>query len=93
MESLPIFLDAIMPSSLAILMSTTVVLIFGEILPQAICLGENQIEIAAGMAPFINCLMKVTFPICYPIAKGLDYFLGHGQSKVRFAKKDLKTLI
>jgi len=41
MESLPIFLDAIMPSSLAILVSTTFVLIFGEILPQAICLGDN----------------------------------------------------
>lgn len=34
MESLPIFLDAIMPSSLAIIISTTVVLIFGEIVPQ-----------------------------------------------------------
>lgn len=34
MESLPIFLDAIMPASLAILISTTVVLIFGEVLPQ-----------------------------------------------------------
>lgn len=34
MESLPIFLDAIMPASLAILVSTTFVLIFGEILPQ-----------------------------------------------------------
>jgi len=34
MESLPIFLDAIMPASLAVLISTTFVLIFGEILPQ-----------------------------------------------------------
>lgn len=41
MESLPIFLDAIMPATLAIILSTTVVLIFGEVLPQAICLGEN----------------------------------------------------
>ena len=34
MESLPIFLDAIMPASLAILISTTFVLIFGEVVPQ-----------------------------------------------------------
>lgn len=40
MESLPIFLDAIMPSSLAILISTTVVLIFGEVLPQVELLGN-----------------------------------------------------
>ena len=33
MESLPIFLDAIMPATLAIIISTTVVLIFGEVIP------------------------------------------------------------
>lgn len=33
MESLPIFLDALVPSTWAILISTTLVLIFGEILP------------------------------------------------------------
>ena len=45
------------------------------------------------MAPVINLLMKLLYPICYPIAKGLDYFLGHGETRVRFHKKDLKTLI
>lgn len=34
MESLPIFLDAIFSSTVAVLISTSVVLIFGEILPQ-----------------------------------------------------------
>ena len=34
METLPIFLDAIMPAFLAIILSTTAVLIFGEVLPQ-----------------------------------------------------------
>ena len=33
MESLPIFLDAIMPATLAIILSTTIVLVFGEVLP------------------------------------------------------------
>lgn len=36
MESLPIFLNAILPASLAIILSTTVVLIFGEIVPQVL---------------------------------------------------------
>ena len=34
MESLPIFLDAIMPAWYAVLVSTTFVVVFGEILPQ-----------------------------------------------------------
>lgn len=40
MESLPIFLDAIMPASLAILISTSVVLIVGELLPQVSSIGD-----------------------------------------------------
>lgn len=43
MESLPIFLDAIMSATMAIILSTTIVLVFGEVIPQAICMGENQV--------------------------------------------------
>lgn len=93
MESLPIFLDAIMPATLAIILSTTIVLIFGEVVPQAICLGENQIKIAASLAPFVRMLILVLSPICYPISKGLDYVLGTHDDTVRFAKKDLKALM
>lgn len=34
MEALPLFLDAIVPAAAAIILSTTAVLIFGEVLPQ-----------------------------------------------------------
>ena len=34
MESLPIFLDSIFSATVAVLLSTSVVLVFGEILPQ-----------------------------------------------------------
>ena len=93
MESLPIFLDAIMPAALAILVSTSIVLVFGEVVPQAICIGPNQIKIAAQMAPIVNFLITILYFICYPISKGLDYFLGDHAEHFRFAKKDLKALI
>jgi metal transporter CNNM len=35
MEALPIFLDKLVPEYLAIILSVTFVLIFGEIIPQA----------------------------------------------------------
>lgn len=41
MESLPIFLDAIVPSFWAIIISVTAVLFFGEVIPQAICTGPS----------------------------------------------------
>ena len=34
MEALPIFLDALVPAAVAIILSTTAVLIFGEVIPQ-----------------------------------------------------------
>lgn len=93
MESLPLFLDAIMPASLAVLISTSIVLVFGEVLPQAVCLGPNQLKIAAAMAPVTKGLMYLLYIICNPIAKGLDWVLGVHTEKIIMAKKDLKTLI
>ncbi|KAK9292397.1 hypothetical protein L1049_020364 [Liquidambar formosana] len=37
MEALPIFLDALLPAWGAILISVTLILAFGEIIPQAVC--------------------------------------------------------
>ena len=41
METLPLFLDKMMPELFAILTSVTCVLFFGEIIPQAVCTGPN----------------------------------------------------
>ena len=46
LESLPIFLEATLPPSAAIIISTVLVVIFGEILPQALCTGPKQMQIA-----------------------------------------------
>ena len=92
MEALPIFLDAIVPSYLAIIISVTAVLFFGEIIPQAVCTGPNQIKIAATVAPFTKGLMYISFLISYPISLLLDLILGK-HSKSRFLNTDLKALI
>ena len=55
MEALPIFLDALVPSWAAILLSTTAVLVFGEILPMSFFTGPSKVKIAAFLSPFVNC--------------------------------------
>jgi metal transporter CNNM len=91
-EALPIFMDAIMPSWLAVLLATTVILVFGEVLPQALCTGPQQIQIAASVAPLVNFLITVSLPVTYFIAKGLDKFLGvHGNR--RYDRKMLVNII
>jgi len=92
LESLPLFLDSIVPAWAAVIISTTLILIFGEVVPQAYCTGPQQIMIARTLAPVIKFLIFIFYPICYPISVALDNILGiHG--KTRFVKKDLKALI
>lgn len=82
MEALPLFLDKIVPEFLAIIISVSLVLLFGEIIPQAICTGPEQVRIAAMVAPLTKGLMWFTYPISYPIARLLDYLLGeHHKSR------------
>jgi len=89
---LPIYLHKIVPATLAVIISTVFLVIFGEILPQAFCTGPSQIKIAVFCEPIIKVMEFVFYPICRPMARFLDWFLGvHG--KQRFPKKDLKALI
>lgn len=91
-EAMPIFLAKLVNEMMAIVLSVTVLLFVGEIIPQALCTGPNQMRIASILAPFTYFLMIITYPISYPIAKFMDHVIGvHGKS--RFCNSDLKSLI
>ncbi|XP_047250030.1 DUF21 domain-containing protein At1g47330-like [Capsicum annuum] len=68
MESLPIFLDKLVPSWATILVSVTLILMFGEIIPQAICTCYG-LTVGATVAPLVQLLLRLFFPIAYPISK------------------------
>lgn len=76
METLPIFLDKLVTPVEAIIMSVSLVLIFGEVIPQAICTGSKQLTIAYWMCPVVYMLMWLTVPVSWPIGKILDKLLG-----------------
>jgi len=76
METLPLFLDKMVSPAYAIILSVTLVLIFGEIIPQALCTGSNQLCIAYYLCPVVLGLMWITCIISWPLAKLLDYLLG-----------------
>ena len=91
-EAMPILLDKLVSDIMAIVVSVTVLLFVGEIVPQALCTGPNQMKIAAFLAPFTYGLMIITFPLSYPIAKFMDLVVGK-HSKTRFCNSDLKSVI
>ena len=91
-EAMPIFLSKLVSEMMAIIISVTVLLFVGEIVPQALCTGPNQMKIASFLAPFTYLLMWITYPISYPIAMFMDYVIGV-QGKNRFCNSDLKSII
>ncbi|XP_048226921.1 DUF21 domain-containing protein At1g47330 isoform X2 [Ricinus communis] len=91
MEALPIFLDKIVPPWAAILISVTLILMFGEILPQAVC-TRYGLKVGATMAPFVRLLVMLFFPVSYPISKVLDWMLGKGHA-VLLRRAELKTFV
>ncbi|KAF5731879.1 CBS domain-containing family protein [Tripterygium wilfordii] len=91
MEALPIFLDSLVTAWGAILISVTLILLFGEIIPQSVC-SRYGLAIGATVAPFVRVLVWICFPIAFPISKLLDLLLGHGHVAL-FRRAELKTLV
>ena len=91
-EYMPIVLDKLVSELMAVILSVTLLLFVGEIIPQAACTGPSQMKIASFLAPFTYFLMIVTYPVSYPIALLMDWIIGtHGKS--RFCNSDLRSLI
>ncbi|XP_022727041.1 DUF21 domain-containing protein At2g14520-like [Durio zibethinus] len=91
MEALPIFLDGLVSAGGAILISVTLILLFGEIIPQSVC-SRYGLAIGATVAPIVQLLVWICFPVAYPISKLLDFLLGHGHVAL-FRRAELKTLV
>ncbi|KAK4266419.1 hypothetical protein QN277_027343 [Acacia crassicarpa] len=90
MEALPIYLDKLFNQYLAIILSVTFVLFFGEVIPQAIC-TRYGLAVGANFVWLVRILMIVCYPIAYPIGKVLDWVLGHNEALFRRAQ--LKALV
>ncbi|GFN84652.1 metal transporter cnnm2 [Plakobranchus ocellatus] len=90
-EAMPIFLDHVSNPVIAIIVSVTAVLIFGEVVPQAVC-TRYGLAIGAYMAPLVYFMMGAFFIVAYPFSKLLDWFLGtdHGTF---YRRGQLKALI
>ncbi|KAH0483459.1 MAG: uncharacterized protein KVP18_003748 [Porospora cf. gigantea A] len=93
MEALPVFLDRVVPAWAAVVISMTAILILGEILPQAVCTGPNQLSIAVYALPLVNLLIVATFPVAYPIARVLDFIFGGHSDHLTSHRQKLKALV
>jgi len=91
-EAMPIVLHRITNEAIAIVLSVLLLLVFGEIIPMALCTGPNQMKIASYLCPLTYLLMIITYPLSYPIAIIMDKVIGI-QGKTRYSNNDLRELI
>ena len=90
MEALPIFLDKIVPEFIAIILSVSFVLVFGEIIPQAL-FTKYRLYIGSTLSPLVWILPIVALPVTFPIAVILDCCLGTDHPTI-YRRAELKEL-
>lgn len=93
-ESLPLFLDSLVPSWIAIVLSVSFILLFGEIVPSAIFTGNSGLRISASLSPLVYVSIFICYPIVAPIAWILDRWLHHDTNPGgRYNKAQLLALL
>ncbi|TWU73079.1 hypothetical protein ED733_003897 [Metarhizium rileyi] len=91
-ESLPVVLDRTLGGGIAAVVGSTVlIVIFGEIVPQSICVRYG-LPIGGYMSKPVLVLMYLMSPVAWPTAKLLDWILGEDHGTV-YKKSGLKTLV
>uniref|UniRef100_A0A8C4QG88 Metal transporter n=1 Tax=Eptatretus burgeri TaxID=7764 RepID=A0A8C4QG88_EPTBU len=90
--TLTILLDDLIGSGLgAVIASTVGIVIFGEIVPQALC-SRHGLAVGGNTIILTKIFMVVTFPASYPISKLLDVVLGQEIGTVYNREKLLEML-
>ncbi|GAP88348.1 putative duf21 and cbs domain protein [Rosellinia necatrix] len=91
-ESLPVVLDRCLGGGVAAVVGSTVlIVIFGEVIPQSLCVRYG-LQIGGYMAKPVLVLMYLMAPAAWPTAKLLDWLLGTDHGTI-YKKRGLKTLV
>lgn len=90
-STIAIFLGNISNGVMAGIIATGLIVVFGEIIPQA-TFSRYALVIGAKTAWFVRILIILMLPICYPIAWILDKTLGEEMQTV-YSKKELMKII
>lgn len=88
---LAIFLGSLTAGVVAVIASTGLITLFGEIIPQAV-LSRYALDIGSKTVWIVRIFMFAFYPICKPIAWGLDKALGH-EMPTLYSKKELVSML
>lgn len=89
--TLAVFLDRLLSPILTIIFSVTLLLIFTEIVPQAVA-KKYGLQIGSSSFYFVNFLLFTMYPIAYPLARLLDRTVGV-EPLTTLQRKDLAAFL
>ena len=89
--TLSIFLGSIASGFIAGLIATGLIVVFGEIIPQA-AFSRYALIMGAKLVWVVKFFRVILFPLCWPIAKTLDKVLGEEMATI-YSKKELMNII
>lgn len=92
-ETLPIFLDQLMSGWVAVLLSTSLIVVFGEIFPSGIFTGPNQLYLGYRLAPVVKFFMAVLYPVAHPLGKLLDWLVDEDPEDQWYDREELSALV
>ena len=90
-STLSIFLGTIASGLFAGLFATSLILVFGEILP-ATFFTRHALYVGAKLSPIIKIFLIIFFPIAYPLSYVLDKYLGEELPTI-WGKDELSLII
>ena len=90
-SAMAVFLSSIATGLVAGLVSTGLIVVFGEIIPQA-SFSRHALLVGAKMAWLVRLIILLLYPVTYPISWILDKVLGEEIPTV-WGKKELKEII
>lgn len=91
-ESLPVIFDPLLPGGVySVIISTALIVIFSELIPQSTC-SRYGLQIGAVMAFPTRIIIIIFWPIAWPVSRILHWVLGphHG---IVYRRAELKELV
>jgi metal transporter CNNM len=90
-SALAIFLGSLTAGIIAGVVSTSLIVIFGEIIPQSI-FSRHALRLGSKVTWLVWIFLYLLYPIGKPLAMGLDYFLGQELPTI-YSKKELRLIM
>ena len=90
-SALAVFLGSLTSGLVASILATTLIVIFGEIIPQSI-FSKHALAFGARTAFLVDILTVLLYPVTKPLSMLLDSWLG-GELPTRYSKRELHMIL